>query len=66
MPKFAKILAMVLAGFAIGVAAGFALVAMLSSNSHDKSIEMAMTAFFATGPIGAGLGLLWGLARARK
>lgn len=41
------------AGYAIGVAAGAGLVTALSGNLHDQSVEVAMTAAFVTGPAGA-------------
>ncbi len=55
-----------LAGYAVGVAVGFALVSMVSSNSHDKSLEMVMTAAFVTGPLGAIIGIVVALVRARR
>lgn len=44
-------------GYAIGAAAGAALTAVLSTNNHDKTQEITMTAFFFTGPVGAVLGV---------
>ena len=38
-------------GYVVGALAGMALVLFLSSNSHDRSLEAAMTAFFVTGPL---------------
>ncbi len=35
-----------------------ALVAMVSANSHDKAMEMVMTAAFVT-PLGAIIGSWW-------
>ena len=54
-------------GYGGGIAAGFALVTLASSNTHDRSVEAAMTAFFVTGPIGAllGLGLAVALLKTR-
>ncbi len=48
----------ILLGYAIGVAAGAALTAALSTNNHDRTLEIAMTAFFFTGPVGAVLGIV--------
>ncbi|MGL4438349.1 MAG: hypothetical protein ACRCUE_03690 [Bosea sp. (in: a-proteobacteria)] len=45
-------------GYAIGISVGVALTVAVSTNNHDKSLEMAMTAFFFTGPIGAVFGVL--------
>lgn len=51
-------------GYVLGAAAGAAAVAAMSSNTHDKMQEIAMTAAFVTGPAGALVGMLIGLARA--
>ncbi|MEQ1696944.1 MAG: hypothetical protein ABL901_14000 [Hyphomicrobiaceae bacterium] len=51
----------VLLGFACGAAAGLLAISLLSGNTHDKSLEMTMTAFFVTGPLGAVIGLIAGL-----
>jgi NhaP-type Na+/H+ or K+/H+ antiporter len=53
-------------GYALGVAAGLLLVSMGSSNTHDRSLEMAMTAAFVTGPLGAILGIVMSLVRSRR
>lgn len=44
-------------GFAL---CGYMAVELLSSNSHDRSVEAAMTAFFVAGPIGAIVGGFFG------
>ena len=49
------------AGYAVGAGIGAGMIALLSSNTHDKSVEIAMTAAFVTGPLGALVGLLAGL-----
>lgn len=38
-------------GYAAGAFGGGFLVSVLSSNSHDKSMEAAMTGAFVVGPI---------------
>ena len=48
-------------GFAIGAIACAVLISLVSGNTHDKSVEMAMTAAFVGGPAGAILGLIAGL-----
>ena len=53
-------------GYVVGAAAGAFLVEMMSTNSHDKAQEVAMTAFFFTGPIGAVVGLLGGIVWALR
>ncbi len=66
MPKFARVAAGILLGFAIGVATGVALISLFSGNTHDKSAEMAMTSVFVAGPVGAILGLFVGLFWKRR
>jgi hypothetical protein len=66
IPKFLKVLLIILTGYGAGLAAGLALVSMFSGNAHDLSIEMAMTAAFITGPIGALIGLVWGIFSVRS
>lgn len=63
MPKLVKVMAGLIGGYALGAAAGYIFLALVSSNTHDKSLEMVMTSAFVTGPIGAVLGLLVALLR---
>lgn len=55
-------------GYPIGVGAGMLLVHLISPNTHDKSLESAMTGFFVTGPLVAVIGSVVGavLAGPRK
>ena len=46
------------AGYVIGAALGAAGIEFFSSNTHDKSVEMAMTAAFVAGPIGSAFGVI--------
>ena len=50
-----------LAGYAVGVFAGIALVNAFSSPKPDKSMEAVMTGFFYVGPAVAVLGFLGAL-----
>jgi len=52
----------VVAGYAIGALTGYALLAALSTNTHDGALEASMTAAFVAGPIGALIGLVAGVA----
>lgn len=52
-------------GFAIGAGATGLLVSMASSNTHDLSLEVVMTAFFVGGPLGGLIGAVVGFVRAR-
>ena len=51
-------------GYLIAAITGYFLVEMLSGNTHDRSVEAAMTSIFFFGPIGgiAGFiaGIIWG------
>jgi hypothetical protein len=51
-------------GYVAGALGGAALVSLLSTNPHDRSLEAVMTGAFVTGPIIALIGLLLGTLRA--
>ena len=59
-----------MAGYVVGLFGGMALVSMLSSNTHDKSMEVVMTGFFVTGPLMAVIGfvgtLIYRLVRSKR
>ena len=40
-------------GYVVGAILGMLLINLFSSNTHDKSVETAMTSFFVFGPIAA-------------
>jgi len=40
-------------GYLLGALVGYFLIATFSGNTHDRSVEAAMTAAFAVGPFGA-------------
>lgn len=46
------------AGYVVGLFGGMALVSVLSSTTHDKSMEVVMTGFFVTGPLMAVIGFI--------
>lgn len=50
-----------IAGYAVGVFGGMGLVGMLSSNTHDRAMEVVMTGFFVTGPLVAMIGFFGAL-----
>ncbi len=52
-------------GYAAGAALGFGAVHTFSGNIYDRDLEAVMTAAFATGPLGAALGVAAGLWLAR-
>jgi hypothetical protein len=66
MRRFLYALAGIAGGYLAGVGIGAAAITLLSSNTHDGSVEMAMTAAFVTGPIGAVIGLVVALMRGRN
>jgi hypothetical protein len=63
MGKLAKGLIGLIVGYGAGAAVAWVAVTLLSSNTHDRSLEAVMTAFFFAGPIGAVVGLVVGLLR---
>ena len=58
------------AGYVVGLFGGMALVSMLSSTTHDKSMEVVMTGFFVAGPLSAVIGfvgtLVFRLVRSKR
>ena len=65
MSKVLYVLAGLIGGYVAGALIGAGLLSFLSTNTHDRSVEMAMTAAFVTGPIGAVLGVIGALWRSR-
>lgn len=65
MKRFAIALLGAIAGFAVFALCGYAAIQLLSSNSHDRGVEAAMTAFLVAGPLGGIIGAFVG-ARASK
>ena len=55
-----------LPAYLIGAFAGGYLISVLSSNTHDRSLEAAMTGAFVCGPIAAVIGFIIGVARASR
>ena len=53
MRRFLIALLAALAGYLVGGFGGGWLVSVLSSNTHDVSVEAAMTGAFVTGPLTA-------------
>ncbi len=63
MPKVQRAVIGLVTGCAVGAAAGYFGVELLSSNSHDRYQEAVMTAAFVTAPLGAVIGLIAGLVQ---
>jgi hypothetical protein len=55
-----------LLGYALGAFGGGYLVALASSNTHDRSIEAAMPGAFVTGPLLAIIGFIVAFARSKR
>jgi hypothetical protein len=50
-------------GYCVSAVAGYFLVLQLSSNSHDRDLEAAMTGAFVFGPIAAIIAFVVGAIR---
>jgi hypothetical protein len=55
-----------LGGYFVCAIGGYFLVEMFSSNTHDVSVEAAMTSAFVFGPVGAIVAFIFGLRRGRE
>ena len=53
-------------GYVCGAALGYVATQVFSGNVHDKELEAVMTSAFATGPLGAALGVAAALFFARR
>jgi hypothetical protein len=47
-------------GYLVAAFAGYFLIEWFSSNTHDRSVEAAMTSAFVLGPLGAVVGFIVG------
>lgn len=56
MPRMLAIFLFAVIGFVLGAITGYFLISTFSSNSHDVSVEAAMTGIFVFGPLGALIG----------
>ena len=50
-------------GYLVAAVASYFLVGLLSSNTHDRSVEAAMTSAFLFGPLGAVAAFIAGFIR---
>jgi F0F1-type ATP synthase membrane subunit c/vacuolar-type H+-ATPase subunit K len=50
-----------LGGYLLGVLVGYVLVHALSGNTHDRSVEAAMTGAFVVGPFSAVIAFVLGV-----
>ena len=66
MRRFGIGLLWAVAGYAVGAFAGYFLIAWFSSNTHDRSVEAAMTAAFVFGPLAAVIAFIIGVVRSGR
>jgi hypothetical protein len=66
MRRFGIGLACAAGGYLLGALVGYFLIATSSSNTHDRSVEAAMTAAFVVGPFGAVLAFVVGVVFSGK
>lgn len=55
MRTFGLSLLAALGGYVVGLFGGIVLTNLLSTNTHDRSLESVMTGFFVAGPLVAAL-----------
>jgi len=53
MKRLAVALLLAIVGYGVLAVIGYGAISLLSSNTHDRSLEAAMTAAFVFGPVGA-------------
>lgn len=53
-------------GYVLVALASYFLIGQLSSNTHDRALEAAMTSAFVFGPLGAVGGFVLGFVRAGR
>jgi len=53
MKRFALSLLCAICGYLVSAVLGYFLIGQFSSNTHDLSVEAAMTSAFVFGPLGA-------------
>lgn len=63
MKRFGIALLFAMAGYLVVAIASYFLVGMFSSNTHDRSVEAAMTSVFFYGPAGALVAFVVGFIR---
>lgn len=66
MKRFVIGLMWAVSGYAAAAVASYLLIDSLSSNTHDRSLEAAMTSIFVWGPLGGLVAFALGFVRAGK
>ena len=63
MKRFGLGLLYAIGGYLVAAVAGYFLIGQFSSNTHDHSVEAAMTSAFVFGPLGAVVAFIVGFIR---
>jgi hypothetical protein len=63
MKRFGIALLYAIDGYVVAAFASYFLIGEFSSNTHDRSVEAAMTSVFAWGPLGAVVAFIVGFVR---
>jgi len=63
MKRFGIALLYAIGGYIVAAVASYFLIGEFSSNTHDRSVEAAMTSAFAWGPLGAVVSFIVGFVR---
>lgn len=66
MKRFGLGLLWAIGGYVVVALLGYVLIGHLSSNTHDRSVEAAMTSALVLGPLGAIVGSVVGFVRAGR
>lgn len=65
MSRAIKVFLSAILGYVLAAIAGYFLVDLLSSNTHDKALEAAMTSAFVFSPLGAIVAAVAGWTRSK-
>jgi hypothetical protein len=63
MKRFGIAFLYAIGGYVVAAFASYLLIGAFSSNTHDRSVEAAMTSVFAWGPLGAVVAFIVGFVR---
>jgi ABC-type branched-subunit amino acid transport system permease subunit len=63
MRRFGLALLFAIGGYVVAAVLAYLLIGQFSSNTHDRSVEAAMTSAFVFGPLGALIAFVIGFVR---
>ncbi len=66
MPRFLKVIVFMAVGFVVTTVASYFLISWLSTNTHDRALEAAMSSVFVFGPLGTVVAGVVAFARSGK